>query len=56
MGFNMAFILVNENKTTLLQIARGLKRIDPAYVFELGEYEGFYNAERLLLKIDKHLM
>lgn len=38
MGFNMVFVLVNERKTTPLQIARGLKRIDSKYRFESEEY------------------
>lgn len=38
MGFYMRFVLINENKTTFRQIARGLKKIDPKYRFEGEEY------------------
>ena len=38
MSFNMQFVLIGDQKTTLLQIARGLKKIDPKYRFESSEY------------------
>jgi hypothetical protein len=37
-GFYMRFVLINENKTTFRQIARGLKKLDPKYCFEGEEY------------------
>ena len=47
MGYNLHFILTNEKKTTLLQIARGLKKVNPKYSFVVGElftYDGIAYA------------
>ena len=48
MGYNLHFILTNEKKTTLLQIARGLKKVDSKYSFADGElfvYDGIAYAQ-----------
>lgn len=50
MSFNMIFILANKKKTTLLQIARGLKQTDAKYRFESEEY--FLYGSELLGQID----
>lgn len=52
MGFNMQFVLIGPQKTTLLQIARGLKKTDPQYRFESGEY--FLHGNDLLGQVEEY--
>ena len=46
----MQFVLSGDQKTTLLQIARGLKKNDSKYRFESGEY--FLHGSDLLGKVE----
>ena len=49
LSFNLQFILIEDQKTTLLQIARGLKKADPEYRFESSEY--FLHGNDLLAQV-----
>lgn len=50
MSFSIHIIISGEQKTTLLRIARGLKKNDPKYRFEGGEY--FLHGNDLLGQVE----
>ena len=53
MGYYLRFISTNEKKTTLLQIARGLKKFDPKYSFADGEWFVYDGVDYAHIEINR---